>query len=148
MVTADLEGLVEGSISRLGVHLIDLVVKTEGQTKSVELFIDSEEGVTTELCSAVSREIDSMIESAGIVRGSYRLTVSSPGISRPLKYGWQYKKHLGRLLDLKINSEEGPRTLVGKLESTGENEIVLTSANQQQTIAFDTIQEARVKAPW
>ena len=64
MVTADLEGLVEGSISRLGVHLIDLVVKTEGQTKAVELFIDSEEGVTTELCSAVSREIDSMIESA------------------------------------------------------------------------------------
>jgi ribosome maturation factor RimP len=148
MVSADLESLVEESISKLGAHLIDLSIKTEGQTKSVELFIDCEEGITTELCSAVSRQIDGMIESSGVVRGSYKLTVSSPGISRPLKFPWQFKKHIGRLLDLKLRSGEGTEMVTGTLGSANGNEIIVTSGKQQQVIAYDTIQEACVRAPW
>jgi len=148
MVLADLESLVEESISKLGVHLIDLSINTEGQTKSVELYIDCEEGVTTEMCSAVSRQIDGMIESSDVARGAYKLTVSSPGISRPLKFPWQFKKHIGRLLDLKLRSAEGTESVAGTLNSMSSNEIIVSSGKQQQVIAFDTIQEACVRAPW
>ncbi len=68
MATSELESLVEDCISKLGVHLIDIVIKGDGNGKVVEMFIDSEKGVTTEICSEVSREIGGMIESSGVVQ--------------------------------------------------------------------------------
>lgn len=150
MTTVEIQSLVEDCISKHGVHLVALEVKGEGKGKSVEVYIDSEKGVTTEICSTVSREVDRLVESAGIVRDSYRLTVSSPGIARPLKYAWQYGKHVGRQLEVKARSGEGLRSYAGKLESVSDRMIVLASGKngEPETIAFDVIVEARVRAPW
>ena len=150
MAAAELESLVDNCISKHGVHLIEIAIKGEGNGKTVEVFIDAEQGVTTEMCSEVSREVGEMIESSGVVRGSYRLTVSSPGIARPLKFVWQYKKHIGRQLSLRVRSQDGERDVVGKMESMDENEIVLSSGKNTapESIGFDSIVEARVVAPW
>jgi ribosome maturation factor RimP len=132
------------------VHLIELELKSEGHGKSVEVYVDSEQGVTTEICSTVSREMDRLVESAGLVRGSYRLTVSSPGIARPLKYAWQYKKHKGRQLEVKVRSAEGLRNVAGTLESADDKMIVLATGkgSEPEAIAFEMIVEAHVRAPW
>lgn len=150
MVASELENLVEDRMSKLGVHLIDIVIRGDGKGKIVEIFVDSEKGVTTEICSEVSREIGGMIESSGVVRGSYRLTVSSPGIERPLKYFWQYRKHVGRDMQLKLRTGEGVRDVSGKLESMDDRTIMLLSRKTgvQESIAIDDIVEALVKAPW
>ncbi len=150
MAVAELESFIEDCISKHGVHLIDLVIKGEGNGKSVEVFIDAEQGVTTEMCSEVSREVEGMIEASGVIKGSYRLTVSSPGIARPLKFLWQYKKHVGRQLSIRVCSEDVERDVVGKMESMDEKEIVLSSGKNstRESIGLDTIVEARVVAPW
>jgi len=150
MAAAELETLIEDCISRQGVHLVDLVTRGEGKSKFVEVYIDSELSITTEICSEISREVDRVLERAGIERGTYRLTVSSPGIERPLKYSWQYKKHIGRELDVKVQSHEGLRSVVGKLESMNEKGIVLSFGrkSEPEPIAHDVIVEARVRAPW
>jgi ribosome maturation factor RimP len=150
MAAVELETLIEDSISRQGVHLVDFVVRGEGKSKSVEVYIDSEQSITTEICSEISRELDRVLEKAGIERGTYRLTVSSPGIARPLKYSWQYKKHVGRELDIKVLSPEGLRSVIGKLESMDDNGIVLSlgKKSEREVIAHNAIVEARVRAPW
>lgn len=150
MIAAELERLIEDAISKTGVHLIDLVVRGEGKGRAVEVFIDSEEGITTEICSDVSREVDRLISSSGLVRGSYFLTVSSPGISRPLKYPWQYRKHIGRQLEMTVRSNEGVRKITGTFVSMEENGLVVKFGNgeSQESIALSAIVEARVKMPW
>lgn len=150
MATAELESLIEDCTSKHGAHLIDLVIKGEGNGKSVEIFIDAELGVTTEMCSEVSLEVDGMIESTGVVRGSYRLTVSSPGIARPLKFAWQYRKHIGRQLALKVRSQDAERSVIGKMESMDEKEIVLSPGKNSmvESIRLEEVVEARVVAPW
>ena len=150
MTPAEIQSLVEDCISKYGVHLIDMELKSEGKGKSVEVYIDSEQGITTEICSTVSREVDRLLESAGLAGGSYRLTVSSPGIARPLKFAWQYKKHVGRQLEVKVRSAEGLRSVTGKLESADDKMIVLASGKSSdlEAIAFEVVVEARVRAPW
>ena len=149
MVLAEVEKLIEDCISKKGVHLIDLELRGEGKNQSLDVFIDSESGITTEICSEVSREIDALVESTGIVRDSYRLTVSSPGIARPLKYAWQYKKHVGRQLRLRLRSGEGTRNVAGKLLSMDDAQIVISGkGSDPETIAFEGIMEARVETPW
>lgn len=150
MAMPELESLIEECISTQGVHLIDLVIRGEGKDKLVEVYIDSEQSITTEICSKVSREVDGLIGTAGVVQGSYRLSVSSPGIARPLKFSWQYKKHIGRELEVKVQSHVGLRSIVGKLESMDDKAIVLSfgKKGEMESIMFDAIVEARVIAPW
>ena len=147
---AEVERLIEDCISKRGVHLIAVELGGEGGGQSLDVYIDSEPGITTGVCSEVSREVDRLIESAGIVRGPYRLTVSSPGIARPLKYLWQYKKHIGRQLELTLRSQDGTTTVAGTLVSIDDTAVAIRSAkgSDPQTIAVDGIVEARVRAPW
>ena len=150
MTLANLETLVVECISKLDLHLIDLVIKNEGKGKSVEIYVDAEQGITTKLCSEASRSVDGAIESSGILPGPYHLTVSSPGVSRSLKYLWQYKKHLGRALALKLRAEGGTREIAGKLESMDGTSVVVSVGKNgaRESVRFDEIVEAYVKAPW
>jgi ribosome maturation factor RimP len=150
MTLQELEGALEEAISKLGAHLIELEIRGEGKGKSVEVFIDAEQAITADICSQTSRSVEQVIEANGIIKGPYRITVSSPGIVRPLLFPWQYTKHVGRDLDIELKAgEEGKRT-GGKLESVTATGIVLAAAKnkEQETILFTDIVEARVRAPW
>ena len=145
-----LRGLVAGHVERAGAHLIELVVRGEHGTRVVEVYIDSEIGITSDICSAVSREVSQAIDAAREIQGAYRLDVSSPGINRPLLYPWQYKKHLGRQVLVKLNPGQEPAERSGKLLGVDESTIVLeTDARKEEIhIPFSAVQETSVKAPW
>ncbi|MCZ6775425.1 MAG: hypothetical protein O7D34_03075 [Ignavibacteria bacterium] len=150
MIVAQLREVIEELVARRGAHVIDFVVRREGDTKVFEVFVDAEEAVTSDFCSALSRELRSVLEKAWDSRGSYRLTVSSPGMSRPLKFPWQYKKHVGRYLQVKARSGEGHQSATGKLVSFDDNgiELAIKEKNQHLRFTFGAIVEARLKAPW
>ena len=136
--------------TRLSAHLVDITVRGSRGKAIVELFIDAEEGVTTELCSAVSREAALLIDGSGWFQGSYRLDVSSPGIERPLRFLWQYRKHVGRTLALRQRTGSGETAVTGRLVSVGPSAIVLETAKGKAPVEmpFDSVVEAVVKSPW
>jgi ribosome maturation factor RimP len=150
MATAELKRLIEEISSKYGVHLIDLVVKGEGKDRLLEVYVDSEQGITTAICSDISREIHRLLETSDAIHGSYRLTVSSPGIARSLKHAWQYKKHVGRRLDVKVRLQEGIRSSTGTLTSVNDKALVLATGkkDEPESIPLDEIVEAFVLAPW
>jgi len=150
MVSDEMRAGFEECAARLSAHLIDLVVRGAHGSTIVELFIDAEEGVTTELCSAVSREASLLIDARGWIRGAYRLDVSSPGIARPLKFLWQYRKHIGRTLTLRQRTDAGETSRSGRLVSVGASAIVLEPGKGEAPveIPFDSLVEAVVKSPW
>jgi ribosome maturation factor RimP len=137
-------------VAGLGAQVIDLTLHGGRHSTLVEVFIDAEEPVTTDLCSLVSREVGRMIDARSLVTGSYRLVVSSPGLGRPLKFPWQYKKHLGRTMSVTFDSSEGKRQVVGTLAQVDEVGIVLqTESSEEGTrVRFESIAEAKVKIPW
>jgi ribosome maturation factor RimP len=141
-----LESLIEDGIASDGVHVIDILIKHEGKGKSVEVFIDSVEGVTAETCSHVSRQVAEALRSAGVAQS--RLTVSSPGVSRPLRFPWQYRKHVGRALQLNVRFGHEVREISGILETVQEDSIVVSTGGESATVGFDAIVQARVKTPW
>jgi ribosome maturation factor RimP len=145
-----LRDLVAEQVERVGAHLIDLVVRGERGTRVVEVFIDSETGITSDLCSAVSREVEKAIDTAREIEGAYRLEVSSPGISRPLQYPWQYLKHIGRRVQVKLQPGQDPGEWTGKLVAVDESGIVIEAdaSRQKVHIPYSVLQETSVKAPW
>jgi ribosome maturation factor RimP len=148
MVSVDLHKSVEECVSQLGAEVIDLVVRGEGNQPVVEVFVDSPREVTSELCATLSRGIADMIEARNLIHGAYRLTVSSPGIDRPLKFAWQYGKHIGRSLQIRVRTGESIERVAGKLISANEREILLDRGQHRAAYPLDQIVEARVKLPW
>lgn len=141
---------VEDAAARHGAHVIDLVVRGTPHKKIVEVYVDAEDGVTTDLCAHISREISRVVGPEGLMDAVQSLTVSSPGISRPLRFPWQYKKHMGRMLRLKVHSPAGIEELNGTLTAIGDDgiSVLVAGGENARALPFTTIVEAVVKAPW
>jgi ribosome maturation factor RimP len=148
MISKDLFPLVEPCCETHGAHLIDIVLRGKQARPVVEIFVDAEAGVTSDLCSAISRDVGTALEERDSFPESYTLIISSPGIDRSLKYGWQFKKHLGRTLALKMKADPTAQTVTGKLTDASADTIVLRIGDKDAVLPLDTIEEAIVKPPW
>ena len=74
-------------------------VKTAGKAK-IEVFVDGDTGITISQCAEISRFLEKHLDGSGLVSDHYTLDVSSPGMDNPLKVPRQYKKRIGRILEI------------------------------------------------
>ncbi len=77
-------------------------------TKLVDIIIDADDGVKFEQCQRISRHIENLIDTEGLLGEEYTLEVGSPGISRSLKLARQYPRNVGRTLE--VVDTEGVKT--------------------------------------
>ncbi len=130
------------------------LVEINQVTNKLEVFVDSDSGMTFTKCQRISRHIEAYLDAEQPLGEKYILEVSSPGVGRPLKFWRQYgknvgrtvevttdagAKHTGKLVDvtpLAITLEEKVRRKEGKRKKT---ELV------QTTIAHDEIDKTIVK---
>jgi ribosome maturation factor RimP len=145
-----LRAVIAGCVEGASAHLIELRMGGDKGKPLIEVFIDAEQGVTTELCAAVSRSVAAAIEGNDAVGANYGLNVSSPGIDRPLAFPWQYPKHVGRTLRVMIRDAGKPIERSGTLVAVDSDGFALEErgGGTAVRIAFDTVAEARVVAPW
>lgn len=150
MADSQLHDLIEECVAKRGAHVIDIVQHGRGSDALVEVFIDNETGITTEFCADVSRDIARQIKAAQLITGSHRLSVSSPGIERALRFAWQYKKHIGRELTIRWNAEGGQAQTEGTLLSLDDKGILVEAneGSEPTRIEFDKIVMTKVIAPW
>lgn len=148
MVTG-IKALIEPIMANHSVGLVDVVLRGVQNNQVLEIFIDSEKGVTADICADVSKDISEVLERIELVRGQYRLIVSSPGVNRPLQSLKQYKKYLGRKLRVTFRNQMGNKTIEGTLVNCTEYNIELhTEKEPLLTLTLDTIVDAKVSLPW
>lgn len=146
MISKDLYPVVEPCCEAHGAHLIDIVLRGKQAKPIVEVFVDAEAGVTSDLCTAISRDVAKQLDVRDSFPQSYTLIVSSPGIERPLTYAWQYRKHVGRTLVVKTRTDEGEMT--GQLLDALDDAIILEVGAVARTLRLEVIEKAIVKPPW
>lgn len=95
--------------------LIDLSISENNQIKVI---IDGDEGVKVEDCIAVSRGIEHNLDRE---EEDFSLEVLSAGVSEPLTLFRQYKKNIGRRLNIRTETE----TIEGNLTAVNEAAVTL-----------------------
>lgn len=73
------------------------------QGKRIEVYADSDEGIHISDCAELSRFIEKNLDGSGLVPENYILEVSSPGMGNPLRVPRQYKRRIGRMLEVVKN---------------------------------------------
>jgi ribosome maturation factor RimP len=100
--------------------LVDLRIKP---TNNVKVFLDGDSGITIEKCVQVNRKLYRKLEETAIFPdGDFSLEVSSAGLDEPLKLLRQYKKNIGRLVEVQL--QDGTQK-EGQLKDVSNEGIVL-----------------------
>ena len=121
--------------------LVDLTVTVVSGKKLVLAVIDSESGLPIEMCSSISRKLFAKIEEKDLIEGAFNLEVSSPGIDKPISLPRQYKKNIGRKLEIETLDGE---IFEGELKKIEEQTIALYLKERVETIFLDKIKKAKV----
>jgi ribosome maturation factor RimP len=144
-----IEDLAEPFLVSRGAFLVDVQVRIERGGKLVQLFVDTDKGITIEQCSEISRELLREFDAQRYLEGNYRLEVSSPGIDRPLKLLRQYSKNIGRSFRVKYSSQDGQKTASVKLLSVLDDVVTFQAENGEAlTLPFPQIVESKEELPW
>lgn len=134
--------------------LVDVKIKPR---KKLQVFVDGDEGITIDKCAEISRYLEERLDSEGIAGNDYTLEVSSPGMNNPLKVLRQYKKRIGKDVEVVLFSGE---KLEGMLKDVQEDKITIEfemskkekkeagiqgNAKKEQEIAFEQVKSTKVK---
>jgi len=145
------EDLLQQALNeRKDLFLIDFTVSADN---AIKIVIDGDEGVLVEDCMFISRAIEHNIDRD---EHDFSLEVLSSGAATPLVLPRQYKKHIGRDLELKTLDNE---SLDGELAQVSDEGVVLkwktrepkpvgkgkVTVTKEARVAFSNIKEAKVK---
>jgi ribosome maturation factor RimP len=86
------------------IFLVSIKIKP---TNNFKIYLDADGGLGIEKCIKINRALYKIMEEMGMYpEGDFSLEVSSPGIDEPLKLLRQYKKNIGRSVEVTTNDEE------------------------------------------
>lgn len=99
-ITEKTEALIEGST----LFVVEIKIKP---TNNIKIFLDGDTGVTIDAVSKVNKALYKQLEEEALFPdGDFSLEVSSAGVDQPLKFLRQYKKNIGRKIEVTLNDEQ------------------------------------------
>ena len=98
----DIEKLVNSLLTD-DIFLVSIKVKP---TNNYKIYLDADSGLGIEKCIKINRTLYKVMEELGYhPDGDFSLEVSSPGVDEPLKLLRQYKKNIGRSIEVITNDD-------------------------------------------
>lgn len=143
MIQDELEQLLAPTVNDMGYELWGCEYLSQGKHSLLRVYIDKEDGIGIEDCQAVSHQVSALLDVDDPIPGNYSLEVSSPGIPRPLFYGWQYLRYIDQPVQVKtFKPVTGKRKLQGTIVSVSESSVVLNINNEDHELLFSNIVKA------
>ena len=99
---AKTEALLQPMVDERGFELVDVEYVKEGSNWYLRAFIDKPGGISIDDIEPISRELSEKLDQEDFISDAYILEVSSPGLGRPLKKEKDYKRSVGKLIDIKL----------------------------------------------
>jgi len=141
-----IESLITPAIEGLGYDLVRVLITG---TKDVTLQIMAERkdqaNMNVEDCTAISREISTILDVEDPIQEAYSLEVSSPGLDRPLVRQHDFERYTG--FDIKLEMEhsiDGRKKFKGQLLGIKNDLVELTSGADHVMLPFDGIRQAKL----
>ncbi|MGN0400255.1 MAG: ribosome maturation factor RimP [Blautia sp.] len=128
------EALLMPIIEQYNFELVDVEYVKEGSNWYLRAYIDKEGGITVDDCEVVSRAFSDKLDEEDFIEEAYIMEVSSPGLGRPLKKEKDYKRSMGKELEIRtyraINKE---KEFYGVLKAYDDDSVTIENEQGRQT---------------
>lgn len=140
---------VEPFLAAEGVELDDLDVRGRGTGRIVRVVVDAEGGVDVERVAELSRGVSRLLDEDEEFDGSFTLEVSSPGLERDLKRPAQYRKVVGREVDIRTKEPvSDARRHVGVLDGVDDDAVTVVVDGSARRIPLAAVTKAKTVFRW
>lgn len=131
------------------IDLVDIELKGKPGARLLRIFVDIDGGIPLDKCVSLSREFSDVLDTKDMIKGRYRLEVSSPGFDRPLKTARDFQRNIGRKIKLDFITDLGDKkAITGIIEGINDKELAVIDDNQQVKIDLSKIAVAKVVPVW
>ena len=141
--------LLDHIISEEHIELVEIEIKKKKRGHLLRVFIDKPGGVTLGDCENVSEQLGRLIEVEDVFPESYVLEVSSPGIDRPIKTERDFKRCIGRLVNITASERvEGKFGFVGEVLDVTYSSVLIKCESENSVlteIPFSKISKAFIE---
>ena len=99
-----LAAALEPVLADLGLDLYDLEIAGRGPTQTLRVMIDRKAGIDLDAITAATQAISPVLDddpAAALLRDSYTLEVTSPGLERPLRTPAHFHRAIGSTASVK-----------------------------------------------
>lgn len=128
------EALLLPIMEEMNFELVDVEYVKEGSNFYLRAYIDKPEGITVDDCEIVSRTFSQKLDEEDFIDEAYIMEVSSPGLGRPLKKEKDYKRSMGKELEIRtyraINKE---KEFYGILKEYNESSVTIDCEGTEMT---------------
>lgn len=144
-----IEELIAPFLTDIDAFIVDIQIIAGRKRKIVQVFVDTDEGITIDQCAEISRQLGNIIDRQGLIDSSYELQISSPGIGKSLRLLRQYRKNIGREYKVHFRKDDKINDIIAKLVSVeGEQLTFMTKKDEKVDILFNEIIETIEQLPW
>lgn len=148
----DIQAIEERVTALLGTHPSHFLVAVRIKpTNNIKVFVDADEGMPLSALADYNRKLYKQLDESGLYPdGNFSLEVSSPGLDEPLRNARQYKKNVGRFVEVLLNDSTKRE---GKLVEAAEDGIVIEweegkgkkKETKRETLLFNNIKSTKVQ---
>jgi ribosome maturation factor RimP len=141
-----------------GVEVLELALRGQGRGRVLSVVLDAEEPVEADVVELVSKDLSRALDEADPVAGSYTLEVSTPGLSRPLQTGRDFRRQRGHEVAV-VRDRPGPEgaddadgegttSIQGVVVDADDQAVVLEVGGSQVRVPLSEVVRGKVVLPW
>jgi|TARA_X000001036_G_scaffold356359_1_gene338403 ribosome maturation factor RimP len=133
-------------VEKKDMRVLNISIGGLAKSPSIQIIIDSTQGVSLDDCSFVSKVTDDIIKVNGYYNDDYNLEVSSPGINRQLFTLDDFRLYKNSMVKIKLKkSVNNQKNILGKIKNIKIENIIIDLGQEEIEIEFKNIKKANIK---
>lgn len=142
--------LLSSVLADEGIELVDVEHEGKGNRQVLRLLIYKPGGVKIEDCQQVSRIASPILGVHEVITGKWTLEVASPGVDRPLVTEADFRRNLGRQIQIEALSSTGRSLkLRGILKAVNKGAVLLNQPSGETIqVGISEITKAQIQLMW
>ncbi len=141
--------LLSPVLGREGIELVDVELQGENRPTTIRFLIYKPDGITVKDCQNVSRMVHPILEVHGLIDSEVALEVASPGVDRPLATEADFRRNIGRAVQIETASATGElMKRSGTVMDVKDGLVSLEESGEVAELQISTIIRAQIQLMW
>ena len=144
----EIEDLLSSVAQGEGMEIVDVQYVKENGNRILRVFIDKEMGISMDDCEHMSHIISAFLDDKDILKDSYVLEISSPGLNRALKKEESFNRFTGEKVRIQtFNPVNNQKNFLGELLGFNDGKVKINDVTKGIVeIEFSDIKKANLEA--
>jgi ribosome maturation factor RimP len=153
--TARLTKVIEPVLAAMEIDLEAVKVSSAGRRTVLRIVVDADGGISLDDIAEVSREVSARLDAKDAMgEEPYTLEVTSPGVDRPLTQPRHWRRSVGRLVIVSLNSKDDdkkriatadPAEIKGRIINADQDSLTLEVDGARRSFGFGELGPGRVQ---